>query len=62
MVIAAVVGRGQLALRVDGAAEFSAPDNQCVVEHATLFQILTSPEQPWSTSLHWLGGTSGSKL
>ena len=40
MMIAAVVVGGQLALAVDGAAEFAAPDDQRVVQHAALFQIL----------------------
>ena len=40
MMVAAVVGRRQLALRVDGAAEFAAPDDQRVVEHAALLEIL----------------------
>ena len=39
MVIAAVVGRGQLALRIAGAAELAAPDHQRVVEQAALLQI-----------------------
>ena len=32
--VAAVFGRGQLALAVNGAAEFAAPDHQRVVQHA----------------------------
>ena len=37
--IAAVVGRRQLALRVAGAAELAAPDDQRVVEHAPALEI-----------------------
>ena len=40
MMIAAVVVVRQLALAVDGAAEFAAPDDQRVVEQAALLQIL----------------------
>jgi hypothetical protein len=40
MVVAAVVASSQLTLREYGAAEFTSPDDQCVVEHPTLFQIL----------------------
>ena len=40
MVIAAVVVRRQLALRIDRAAEFAAPDDQRVVEQPALLQIL----------------------
>src|SRR5215471_15673468 len=40
MMIAAVIILRELALRVTGAAEFSAPNHQCVVEHATRFEIL----------------------
>src|SRR6516165_17675 len=40
MVIAAVVGDRQLSLRENRTAEFTAPDNQCIIEHPTHFQIL----------------------
>ena len=40
MVISAVVGRRQPPLRIHGPAEFSAPDEQRVVQHASLLQIL----------------------
>ena len=40
VVVAAVVGLGQAALRVDRAAELAAPDDQRVVEHAALLQVL----------------------
>src|SRR5689334_10975487 len=40
VMVAAVVGGRELALRVDGAAEFPAPDNQGVVKHAALFEVL----------------------
>ena len=47
MVIAAVVGWRQLALAVIGAAELAAPENQRVVEHASLLQILDQvPRRP----------------
>ncbi len=39
MMIAAVIVGGELALAVDGAAEFAAPDDQRVVEQAALLQI-----------------------
>src|SRR6266567_789627 len=39
MMIAAVVFRRQPALAVNGAAEFAGPDDECVVEQATPFQI-----------------------
>src|SRR5262245_7797201 len=40
MVVAAVVGGGELTLRVVGSAELAAPDDQGVVQEATSFQIL----------------------
>ena len=40
MVVAAVVGRRQLALAVVGAAELAAPEDQRVVEHAPLLEVL----------------------
>ncbi len=40
MVVAAVVAVHQLALAVDGPAEFAAPDDERVVEKSALFQIL----------------------
>ena len=40
MVVAAVVRGGELALRVDRAAELAAPDDQRVVEQAALLQVL----------------------
>ena len=40
MMIAAVVVVRQLALRINRAAEFAAPDHQRFVEHAALLQIL----------------------
>jgi hypothetical protein len=53
MMIAAVVGRGELALGVVGAAEFAAPDHEGVVEHAALFQVGDERGgQGWSVSLH----------
>ena len=39
VMIAPVIGLGQRALRIDGATEFSTPDDQRVVEHPSLFQI-----------------------
>src|SRR5436190_2190595 len=40
MMIAAVIGWSQLALRVIGAAKLSTPDHERVVQHAALFQVL----------------------
>ena len=40
MVVAAVVVSVSVPWRVDGAAEFAAPDHQRVVQHAALLQIL----------------------
>ena len=60
MMIAAVVVLGQPALAVDGAAEFSAPDDQRVVEHAALLQILNQAAEGWSVSLQRFGRPSGS--
>src|SRR6266540_3402176 len=40
VMIAPVIGLGQLALAIDRAPEFPAPDDQRVVEHAALLQIL----------------------
>src|SRR5215475_13366597 len=40
MMIAPVIGLGQLALAINRAPEFPAPDDQRVVEQAALFQIL----------------------
>src|SRR5262249_21005750 len=39
VMVAAVIGLGQFALRIDGAAEFSAPNDQRVVQHPAIFQI-----------------------
>ena len=40
VMIASVIVGGELALRVNGASEFAAPNHECVIEHSTLFQIL----------------------
>ena len=40
MVVAAVVGRGELALGVDRPAELAAPDDQRVVEQPALLQVV----------------------
>ena len=40
VVIAAVVGFGEIALGVDGAAEFAAEDDEGIVEEAALFKVL----------------------
>src|SRR6185369_12162660 len=40
VMVAPVVGVRQLALRIDRATEFAAPDNQRIVEQAARFQIL----------------------
>ena len=40
MMVAAIIGRREAALAVNGAAEFAAPDHQRVVQHAALFQVL----------------------
>ena len=39
MVVAAVVGLGQGALRVDGAPEFATPDDEGVVEEPALLEV-----------------------
>ncbi len=39
VVVAAIIGGGETALAIDGAAEFAAPDDQRVVQHAALFQV-----------------------
>ena len=39
MMVAAVVGRGERALRVRRAAELAAPDDERVVEHAALLEV-----------------------
>ena len=36
MMVAAIGSLGELALAVNGAAKFSAPDNESIVEHAAL--------------------------
>src|SRR4029077_19084634 len=43
MVIAAVIVGRQLALRVDGPAEFARPNDECVVYQAVLLQVLNQP-------------------
>ena len=40
MMVAAVIGVRQLALAIDRAAEFAAPDHQRVVQQAALLQVL----------------------
>src|SRR5437879_6203311 len=40
MVIAPIVVVSQLALAIDRSTKLAAPDNECVVEHPALFQIL----------------------
>ncbi len=37
--VATVVGLGETALAVDGAAELAAPDDEGVIEHAALLEI-----------------------
>ncbi len=39
VVVAAVGFVGEFTLAVDGAAEFSAPDDEGVVEEASLFEV-----------------------
>ena len=39
MMVAAVIGRRQLALRIVGAAELAAPDDERVVEQPALLQV-----------------------
>ena len=46
MVVAAVIGWRQLALAVVGPAKFAAPENQGILEHASLFQILDQGRAP----------------
>src|SRR5690349_11402980 len=40
MMIAAVIRCAQFALAVDGAAKFTAPDDERIVEQATCFEVL----------------------
>ena len=40
MMVAAVILGRKIALAVDRAAEFAAPNDQRIVEHAALFQVL----------------------
>src|SRR5688572_10540660 len=39
MVIASIIIFRQCTLAIIGTAEFTAPDNQCFIEHTSLFQI-----------------------
>src|SRR5258706_559377 len=39
MVVAAIVVGGQGALAVDGPAKFAAPDEQCIIQEAPLFEV-----------------------
>src|SRR5882762_3046485 len=43
MMIAAIILFGELALAVDGAAEFSTPNHQSVFQHAPLLEVLDQP-------------------
>src|SRR5579862_806209 len=40
MVVAAIVGAAEFALAINGAAEFTAPNHQSVIQHAALLQVL----------------------
>src|SRR5271169_4470549 len=40
MMVAPVIVLGEFALRIAGAAEFAAPDDEGVVEHAALLEVL----------------------
>src|SRR5262245_51051247 len=40
MVVAAVVFFAETTLRIDGAAELAAPDDECFVEQAALLEVL----------------------
>lgn len=40
VVVPAVVGLRQSTLAIDSSPEFSAPDHQCVVKHATLLEVI----------------------
>src|SRR5439155_16349244 len=40
MVVAAVVVFGELALRIDGAAEFATPNHQRLIEHPAALKVL----------------------
>src|SRR5262245_21339842 len=40
MMIAAIVVRSELALRVDSTPEFPAPDDESVLEHTALLEVL----------------------
>ena len=39
MMITTVIGGRQCSLTIDGATKFTRPDNECVIQHAPLFQI-----------------------
>ena len=39
VMVASVVGLGERALRVDGAAKFAAPNDERVIEQAALFEV-----------------------
>ena len=62
MMIAAVVGVGQLALAVDRAAELAAPDDQRVVEQAALLEVGDSAAVGWSVPLHCSARSRGRSL
>ena len=40
VMVAAIVGRREFALAVDGTPEFTTPNHQRIVEHAALLQVL----------------------
>ena len=46
MVIPPIVLFGEIPLAVDRAAEFSTPDDQCVFQHAPLFEIPNQSGRP----------------
>ena len=52
VMVAAVVVFGQLALRVDRAAELAAGDHEGVLEQAALLQVHDESGEAWSVSLH----------
>src|SRR5438128_5177773 len=49
MMVAAVIGGGELTLAVDGSAEFAAPNDERIVEQATLFQV---PDEGGARLIH----------
>ena len=39
MVVATIIGCGQVSLAVNGASKFSAPHDECIIQKSPLFQV-----------------------